>query len=87
MKVKEKSLSRVRLLEIPWTAAYQAPPSMGFSRHEFWSGFPFSVPGHLPDPGIEPTSFMSSALAGRFFTTGATGEAQTLPTCPFEVRA
>ena len=37
-KVKVKSLSRVRLLAIPWTAAYQAPPSMGFSRQEYWSG-------------------------------------------------
>ena len=38
MKVKVKSLSRVRLLATPWTAAYQAPPSMGFSRQEYWSG-------------------------------------------------
>ena len=40
MKVKVKSLSRVRLLATPWTAAYQAPPSMGFSRQEYWSGVP-----------------------------------------------
>ena len=39
-KVKVKSLSRVRLLAMPWTAAYQAPPSMGFSRQEYWSGVP-----------------------------------------------
>ena len=39
-KVKVKSLSRVRLLANPWTAAYQAPPSMGFSRQEYWSGVP-----------------------------------------------
>ena len=39
-KVKVKSLSRVRLLATPWTAAYQAPPSMGFSRLEYWSGVP-----------------------------------------------
>ena len=39
-KVKVKSLSRVQLLETPWTAAYQAPPSMGFSRQEYWSGVP-----------------------------------------------
>ena len=39
-KVKVKSLSRVRLLTTPWTAAYQAPPSMGFSRQEYWSGVP-----------------------------------------------
>ena len=40
-KVKVKSLSRVRRLATPWTAAYQAPPSMGFSRQEYWSGFPW----------------------------------------------
>ena len=44
-KVKVKSLSRVRLLATPWTAAYQAPPSMGFSRQEFWSGVPWPSPG------------------------------------------
>ena len=38
--MKVKSLSRVRLLATPWTAAYQAPPSMGFSRQEYWSGVP-----------------------------------------------
>ena len=48
-----KSLSRVRLFVIPWTVAYQAPPSMGFSRQEYWSGLPFPSPGDLPDPGIE----------------------------------
>ena len=42
-KVKVKSLSRVRLLVTPWTAAYQAPPSTGFSRQEYWSGVPFSI--------------------------------------------
>ena len=56
MKVKSevKLLSRVRLFEIPWTVAYQAPPSMGFSRQEYWSGLPFLSPGDLPNPGIEP---------------------------------
>ena len=43
-KVKVKSLSRVRLLSTPWTAAYQAPPSMGFSRQEYWSGLPLPSP-------------------------------------------
>ena len=43
-KVKVKSLSRVRLLTTPWTAAYQAPPSMGFSRQEYWSGVPLPSP-------------------------------------------
>ena len=40
----------------PWTVAHQAPPSMGFSRQEYWSGLPFPSPGDLPDPGIEPGS-------------------------------
>ena len=51
-----KSLSRVRLLATPWTVAYQSPPSMGFSRQEYWSGLPFPSPGGLPNPGIEPGS-------------------------------
>ena len=45
-KVKVQSLSHARLLATPWTAAYQAPPSMGFSRQEYWSGLP------LPSPEI-----------------------------------
>ena len=56
LKVKVKSLSRVRLFATPWTVAYQASPSMGFSRQEYWSGLPFPSPGGLPDPGIEPGS-------------------------------
>ena len=56
MKVKVKSLSRVRLFATPWIVAYQAPPSMGFSRQECWSGLPFPSPGDLPDPGIKPRS-------------------------------
>ena len=52
--VKVKLLSRVRLFVTPWTVAYQAPPSMGFSRQEYWSGLPFPSPGELPNPGIEP---------------------------------
>ena len=51
-----KSLSRVRLFATPWTVAYQAPPSVGFSRQEWWSGLPFPSPGDLPNPGIEPGS-------------------------------
>ena len=51
-----KSLSRVRLFATPWTVAYQAPPSTGFSRQEYWSGLPFPSPGDLPNPGIEPGS-------------------------------
>ena len=63
MKVKVKSLSRVRLFATPWTVAYQAPPSMGFSRQEYWSGLPFPSPGDVPDPGIEPGSPALSADA------------------------
>ena len=51
-----KSLSCVQLFATPWTVAYQGPPSMGFSRQEYWSGLPFPPPGDLPDPGIEPGS-------------------------------
>ena len=53
---KVKSLSPVRLFATPGTVAYQAPPSMRFSRQEYWSGLPFPSPGDLPDPGIEPRS-------------------------------
>ena len=49
-----KSLSQVRLFVTPWAVAHQAPPSMEFSRQEYWSGLPFPSPGGLPDPGIEP---------------------------------
>ena len=55
-EVKVKSLSRVWLFATPWTVAYQAPPSMGFSRQECWSRLPFPSPGDLPNPGIEPWS-------------------------------
>ena len=54
--MKVKWLSRVRLFATPWTVAHQAPPSMGFSRQEYWSGLPFPSPGDLPYPGIEPRS-------------------------------
>ena len=56
VKVKVKSLSHVWLFATPWTVAYQAPPSMGFSRQECLSGLPFPSPGDLPNPGIEPRS-------------------------------
>ena len=56
VKMKVKFLRRVRLFATPWTVAYQAPPFMGFSRQDCWSGLPFPSPGDLPDPGIEPRS-------------------------------
>ena len=55
-KVKVKSLSCVRLFLTPWTVAHQAPPSMEFSRQEYWSGLPFPSPRDLPNPGIKPVS-------------------------------
>ena len=58
----------------PWTGARQASLSMGFSRQEYWSGLPFPLPGDLPDPGIEPVSLMSPALAGGFFATEPPGK-------------
>ena len=60
----ESELSHVRLFVTPWTVADQAPPSMGFSRQEYWSGLPFPSPGDLPEPGIEPRSpaFQAEAL-------------------------
>ena len=51
-----KLLSHVQLFATPWTVAYQAPPSMEFSRQKYWSGLPFPSPGDLPNPGIEPRS-------------------------------
>ena len=51
-----KSLSRVRLFTTPWTVAYQASPSMEFSKQEYWSGLLFPSPGDLPNTGIEPRS-------------------------------
>ena len=54
--------SRVRLFAALWTAALQAPLSMGFSRQEYWSGLSFPTPGGLPDSGIEPVSPASPAL-------------------------
>ena len=71
--------SHVQFFVTLWTVAHQAPLSMGFSRQEYWSGLSHPPPGDLPDPGIKPVSLMSPALAGRFFTTGATWEA---PNCP-----
>ena len=55
-KWKVKSLSHIWLFVTPWTVAHQAPPSMEFSRQEYWSGLPFPSPGDLPNSGIEPGS-------------------------------
>ena len=70
-KIKVKSLSRVRLLATPWTAAYQAPPSMGFSRQGYWSGVPLPSPAdqgkelffpHLSDDHFKITNHIMPSL-------------------------
>ena len=66
-----KSLSRVRLFATLWTITHQAPPSVGFSRQEYWSGLPLPSPGDLPDPRIEPGS---PALQADAFTSEPPGK-------------
>ena len=61
-KVKGKSLSRVQLSATPWTATFQAPPSMGFSRQEYWSGVPLPSPYPSPTPRVCPNSCPLSQL-------------------------
>ena len=68
-----QSLRHLRLFAIPWTVAHQAL-SMEFSGQEYWSKLPFSPPGDIPDPWIQPESPVSPALAGRFFTTEPPGK-------------
>ena len=70
-------LSHVQLFATPWTVDCQAPPFMGFPRQEYWSGLPFPSPGNLPYPGIEPTSPVSPACAGRFSVTESPGKPTT----------
>ena len=67
MPSEVKSLSRVQLFVTPWTVAYQASLSMGFSRQEYQSGVPFPSPWDLPNPGIEPGSpaMWADALSGK----------------------
>ena len=66
-----QSLSHVRLIAAPWTAACQATLSIGFPRQEYWSELPFPSPGDLPNPGIKAEF---PALAGEFFTAGPPGK-------------
>ena len=68
-------LNRVPPFATLWPVAHQVPLSMEFSRQKYWSGLPCSPPGDLHDPGIEPATLMSPALASGFFTTSATWEA------------
>ena len=83
MACHNRKKSHIQLFEIPWTVAHQALPSTGFSRQEYWSGLPFPPLGDLPDPGIEPVSPKSPALAGRFFTTEPPGKPHVLYICVF----
>ena len=69
------SCCHLQLFATTMPVACQTDLSMVFSRQEYWSGWPFPTPGDLPDPGIEPTSLVSPAWAGRFFTTSTTWEA------------
>ena len=62
MKVKVSVVQSCPTLPTLWTVAHQAPLSMEFSRQEYWSRLPFPPPGHLPDPGVKPTSLTSPAL-------------------------
>ena len=76
MKEHAQPLSCVHLFETLWTVDCQSPLSMGFSRQEYWSGLPFPSPGDLPNPGTEPVSPVSPALAGRFFTAEPPGKSK-----------
>ena len=68
------ALSHVWYFVTPWAVDCQTPLSMEFSRQEYWNGWPFPSPGDLPNPGIKPVSLVSPALAGKFFTSWATGK-------------
>ena len=67
-------LSHVWLFTNPLTVAYHIPLSLEFSRQEYWCGLPFPSPEDLPNPGIEPESLVSPALAGGLFTTEPPGK-------------
>ena len=68
--------SHVWLFATLWTVVCQALLFVGFSRQEYWSGWPFPPPGDLPEPGLNLGLFTPPALAGKFFTTSTTWEAQ-----------
>ena len=82
-----KPLHSVLLFATLWTVAHQAPLSTGFFRQEYCSDMPCPPPGDLPDSGIKPTSFMSPALAGRFFTTSTTWEACYLAISQYKIKS
>ena len=75
--IESESVSHSVLSDLLWPhGAHQAPLSLGFSRQEYWSGLSFPPPGDLSNPRVEPTSLASPSLAGGFFTSSTTWEAQ-----------
>ena len=79
--------SPVRFFASLWIVAHQSPLSVGFSRQEYWSGLLHSPPGDLPDPEIKPTSLMSPALAGGFFTISTTWEAHKSTIFQYKIKS
>ena len=77
--MRAKLLQLCPTLVTTWTVALQAPLSVGILQARMLAWLPVPPPGCFPDPGIKPVSLMSPALAGRFFTTSATWEAQSIP--------
>ena len=67
-------LSHIQLFATPWTAARQAPLSMGLSQQEYWSELLFPSPGDLPNPRTEPMTSVAPALSSGFFTTEPPGK-------------
>ena len=80
---REKSLSHVRLFATPWTIAYHAPLSMGFSKQEYWSGLPIPSPKDLLDPGIKPRS---PALQADALSSEPPGKSSFIKTSPLLLR-
>ena len=73
--------SHIRLVATPWTAAHQAPPSLGFSRQEYWSGETFPSPRDIPDPGIKPRlALQADSLL--YAVVAAAAAAKSLQSCP-----
>ena len=72
--VHASSLSHICLFAAPWTIARQDALSMEFYRKDYWSGLPFPTPGNIPNPGVEPMSLVSPALAGEFLTPEPPGK-------------
>ena len=81
-KVKVKWLSRVQLLATPWTAAFQAPPSMGFSRQEYWSGVPLPSQTRLPYPSPTPRVYPNPCPSNRWCHPAISSSVVRFSSCP-----